>query len=368
MINKIIKDEIKDLELDFKSQVEALKGIVCDNPSSAILFDLVYIKYQDNNTKKFVVCKFKATNNFSNFMRLLKDVNVFYKNIVKRENIYLAVTPRTNLLNFIWLDDIKLENISDKQKEYMTLIETSDDNYQAWIQLNRLYNASEVQEAKKYLVEQLKADKAATAKIQPMRLPGFYSYKHEIPFYVKVTHKATKKLDISLVLKKIQKPTPTQDQTKPISTPKPKPKNNNSDTWKKYSYYKSQLNYVYKNFNPKDERDTIIEFVKSDSDNNKVDENVIDINYIYQLIIRDYKKNEIFDYLDKSRPDLTIKHKSTDDYFERTYLKALLFYKKFYPDQKLYQNHEINEILQNKPANKNVIEYLEEQIKCLKDI
>ena len=172
-----------------------------------------------------------------------------------------------------------------------------------------------------------------------MRLPGFYSYKHEITFYVKVTHKATKKLNISVILNKIQKSTPTQNQTKPI--PKPKPKNN-SDIWKKYSYYKSQLNYVYKNFNPEDERDTIIEFVKSDSDNNKVDENVIDINYIYQLVIRDYKKNEIFDYLDKSRPDLTIKHKSTDDYFERTYLKALLFYKKFYPDQKLYQNHEIN--------------------------
>ena len=70
-MNEILKDEIKDLELDFKNQVEALKGIVCDNPS-AVFYDLVYIKYQNNDTKKFVVCKFKATNNFSNFMRLLK--------------------------------------------------------------------------------------------------------------------------------------------------------------------------------------------------------------------------------------------------------------------------------------------------------
>jgi hypothetical protein len=359
-MNEILKDEIKDLELDFKNQVEALKGIVCDNPS-AVFYDLVYIKYQNNDTKKFVVCKFKATNNFSNFMRLLKDVNVFYKNIVKRENIYLAVTPKTEYLNFIWLDDIKLENISDKQKEYLTLIETSEGNYQAWIQLDKVYKENKVQEVKKYLVEQLKADKAATAKIQPMRLPGFYSYKHEIPFYVKVVNQAIEKLNVDVMLKKIQKSTLTSISRTQQAIPKPK---NNSDIWKQYSYYKTQLFYNYEDrfFDPLDERDMIIKFVKDDTDN-KVDENVIDINYIYQLVIRDYKKNEIFNYLDKSRPDLTIKHKNTDDYFERTYLKALLFYKKFYPELKLYENDQINEILQNKPANKNVIEFLKEQIK-----
>ena len=360
-MNNLIKEQISDLELDFKNQAEALKGIVCDNPS-AVFYDLVYIKYQDNDTKKMAVCKFKATENFNNFFRLLKRENVFYKNIVKRENIYLAVTPRTNLLNFIWLDDIKMENLSDEQKKYLTLIETSDNNYQAWIQLNRLYNAKEVQEAKKYLVEQLGADKAATAKIQPMRLPGFYSYKHKIPFYVKVTNIATKKLNASNILKKIN-----SSNNNISNKPKQPKSNNNNSNWKRYSYYKTKLFYYDKTFNPSDERDTIIEWVKQDNDY-EIDENIIDINYIYQLIIRDYKKNEIFDYLEKAREDLTTKHKNVKDYFERTYLKALLFYKKFYPDQKLYQNHEINEILQNKPANKNVIEYLEEQIKCLKDI
>jgi len=358
-LNNLIKEQINDLELDFKSQVEALKGIVCDNPS-AVFYDLVYIKYQENDTKKMAVCKFKATENFSNFMRMLKRENVFYKNIVKRENIYLAVTPRTNLLNFIWLDDIKMENLNDEQKEYMTLIETSDNNYQAWISLNRLYNTNEIQIIKRYLVEQLKADKAATAKIQPMRLPGFYSYKHEIPFYVKVVNQATKKLDISLILNKIQKPTQHQDQTKPISTPKKV--NINNSNWKRYSYYKTKLFYYDKIFDPLDERNVIIEFVKSSNDDYEIDENIVDINYIYQLVIRDYKKNEIFDYLDKSRPDLTIKHKSTDDYFERTYLKALLFYKKFYP-LKLYENSKINKILENKPIGKNVIEFLEQEIK-----
>jgi hypothetical protein len=358
-MNNLIKEEIKDLELNFKSQIEALENIIYNNPS-AIFFDLVFIKYQNNDTKKVNICKWKATENFSNFMRMLKRENVFYNNLVKQENIYLAVTPKTNLLNFIWLDDIKIENLSDEQKKYLTLIETSEGNYQAWISLNRLYDAKEVQEIKKYLVEQLKADKAATAKIQPMRLPGFYSYKHEIPFYVKVTNIATKKLNASNILKKINNN--NNISNKPQQKPQQNSKKNKSTNWKRYSYYKTKLFYSNKTFNPSDERDMIIEFVKQDNEDYEIDENIIDIHYIYQLIIRNYSKEKIYFYLEKSRPDLTIKHKSTDDYFNRTYLKALLFYKLFYPELKLYENNKINEILENKPIGKNVIEFLEEQI------
>ena len=359
-MNNLIKEEIKDLELDFKNQIKALKGIVYDNPS-AVFFDLVYIKYQENNTKKVNICKWKGSNSYTNFFRLLKRENVFYKNLVKQENIYLAVTPKTNLLNFIWLDDIKMENISEEQKKYLTLIETSENNYQAWIQLNKVYSASEVQEIKKYLVEKLKADKAATAKIQPMRLPGFYSYKHQFPYYVKVTNIATKKLNASNILKKINSSNNNISNNKPQTT---KNKNNsNSSNWKQYSYYKTKLFYSNKTFNPSDERDVIVEFVKQDNEDIEVDENIIDIHYIYQLIIRDYKKEEIFDYLEKSRLDLTIKHKSVEDYFERTYLKALLFYKLFYPKGlKLYENNKINEILKNKPIEQDVIEFLEQEI------
>jgi hypothetical protein len=307
------------------------------------------------------VCKWKATENFNNFIRVLKRENVFYKNLVKQENIYLAVTPKTKLLNFVWLDDIKLENISKEQKEYMTLIETSEGNYQAWIQLNKVYSAREVQEIKKYLVEQLGADKAATAKIQPMRLPGFYSYKHQFPHYVKVVNTATKKLNASNILKKIN----NNISNKPQQKPQPNSKKNKSTNWKRYSYYKTKLFYSNKKFNPLDERDAIIKFVKQDNEDIEVDENIIDIHYIYQLVIRGYGKEKIYFYLEKSRPDLTIKHKSTIDYFMRTYLKALLFYKKFYPELKLYENNKINEILENKPASQNMIEFLEQEIEKL---
>jgi hypothetical protein len=270
-------------------------------------------------------------------------------------------------LNFIWLDDIKMENISEEQKKYLTLIETSEGNYQAWISLNRLYDAKEVQEIKKYLVEKLKADKAATAKIQPMRLPGFYSYKHKIPFYVKVTNVATKKLNASNILKKINSSSNNNISNKPQQKPQQNKSKSNTNTWKRYSYYKTKLFYNYEDqfFDPLDERDMIIKFIKQDNEDIEVDENIIDIHYIYQLVIRNYSKEEIFDYLEKARKDLTTKHKSTIDYFMRTYLKALLFYKKFYPNKKLYENHEINKILQDKPASLSVIDFLEQEIEKL---
>ena len=53
-MNNLIKEQINDLELDFKNQTEALETIVFNNPS-AIFFDLVFIKYQNNDTKKVAV-------------------------------------------------------------------------------------------------------------------------------------------------------------------------------------------------------------------------------------------------------------------------------------------------------------------------
>ena len=72
------------------------------------------------------------------------------------------------------------------------------------------------------------------------------------------------------ILNKIQKPTQHQDQTKPISTPKKV--NINNSNWKRYSYYKTKLFYYDKIFDPLDERNVIIEFVKSSNDDYEIDE------------------------------------------------------------------------------------------------
>ena len=277
--------------------------------------------------------------------------NIFYKNLAKKENVYFAVTSKTKLLNFVWLDDIKLENISKEQMQFLTLIETSENNYQAWIRLDKLYPEQKVQAIKKYLVERLKADRAATAKIQPMRLPGFYSYKREIPFFVKVYKTATKELPGEKILSKIQK------NKKTIVIPKDEIK---TGDFLKYSYYKKKICADDILFNPDDERDAIIKWAEKEG--HEVDENIIDINYVYQLLIRGYKKSEIFNYLCKARSDIDEKHKAAD-YFERTYLKAQI-YRTLYPNNYLYQNREIQEILKENNGEK-VTEFLQKYLQNL---
>jgi hypothetical protein len=349
--------QIKELEYDAERELQALRNIVFDN-KSAIFYDLVLIRYLDNNnTKKFNVCKWNATKNLRNLMRMLFKNNVFYKNIAKKENVYFAVTSKTKLLNFIWLDDIKLENIDGKQLDFLTLIETSEGNYQAWIKLDKLYAEQKIQLIKKYLVEKLKADRAATAKIQPMRLPGFYSHKREIPFFVKTYRTAERELPGEKILAKISK-----ENKKTIIVNNSLPSRNEIKTgnFLKYSYYKRKIGEQDILFDPLDERDAIVRWAEKEG--HEVDENIIDINYVYQLLIRGYKKSEIFNYLCKVRNDIDIKHKAAN-YFERTYLKAQIF-RALHPDKFLYENRVISEILKENNGEK-VTEFLQKYLQKL---
>ena len=345
-----LTSELKEIEFDFENEVKTLDGIIFNNPS-AIFFDVVLIKYENNNTKKFTLTKWNATKNLRNLMRMFYKQNIFYKNLIKKENVYFAVTEKTRLLNFVWFDDVKLKNINEKQLPFLTLIETSPDNFQAWIKLDKLYTKTEIQQIKNYLITKLKADKAASAYIQPMRLPGFFSHKHQEQFYVKLFKTSDKALNGRKLLNKINNLTiNTKTETKQedfknkinISQNKNKNKNKN-DGWKKYSYYKKELMLDNTEFNPSDERDVIVAYAEQKFE--KVDKNIIDIMFVYQLLIRDYSESDIFLYLSNSREDLDEKHKASD-YFERTYLKALLFYKLFYEEgKKLYENRELNQYI-----------------------
>jgi len=344
MLNPIAQ-QIKEMEFDAENELKSLDGIIFNNPS-AVFYDVTLIKYtDDNDTKKISIAKWNATKNLRNLMRMFYKQNIFYKNLVKKENVYLAVTPRTKLLNFIWLDDVKLENVSESQLKYMTLVETSPQNFQAWIKLDKEYPENKIQEMKKYLISKLGADKAAAAKIQPMRLPGVYSYKHETPFYVKVYRTAEKELNGAKLLKKIN--TSNNDDKKTGFSGKKVmlTKTGSNGAWKKYSYYKRELEADDTSFDPVDERQAIVAYAESKGWN--IDENRIDIAYIYQLLIRNYSENDIFLYLQQARPDLGEKHQMSD-YFERTYLKAVLFKKLYYPGYKLYEHRLLNDYIEMK--------------------
>ena len=363
-MNETLKEQIRELEFDFEREIKALEGIVYNNPSK-VFFDLVLIKYdhKDNSTKRLDVCKWNASRGLRDLKRMLFKEKVFIKNIAEYENVYFAVTQKTKFLNFIWLDDLKLENISQKQLEYITLIETSPSNYQGWIKLDKLYSENRIQQMKHYLITQLKADKAAAAKIQPMRLPGFFSYKRIERHYVKVYRTATKVLDCRPLLKKLKK-----SNNNLVNISQNRVTSKVGGGWKKDSYYKKELKLSDTTFNPNDERDMIIKWAEKQQ--YVIDENIIDIMFIYQLLIRDYIKSDIFAYLAKSREDLYEKH-DAGDYFERTYLKALLFKKLFFPGKKLYENRDLNEYIEeqqkngNWDNNKKVIDNLRELISSI---
>ena len=349
MLNPIAQ-QIKEMEFDAENELKALQGIIYDNPS-AIFFDVVLIKYTtDNDTKKIAIAKWNATKNLRNLMRMFFKENIFYKNLIRHENVYFAVTPRTKLLNFIWLDDVKLENVSESQLQYMTLIETSPQNFQAWIPLDKEYSEDKIQEMKKYLILKLKADKAAAAKIQPARLPGFFSYKHDTPFFVRVHKVAEKELNGAKLLKKINtnnNDKKTEFNGKKVMLSKTTGSNG---AWKKYSYYKRELEADDTSFDPVDERQAIVAYAESKQW--PIDENRIDIAYIYQLLIRDYSENDIFLYLQQARPDLDDKHQA-GDYFERTLLKAELFKKLYYPMFKLYEHRLLDKYIEEQKENGN---------------
>jgi hypothetical protein len=188
-----------------------------------------------------------------------------------------------------------------------------------------------------------------------MRIPGFYSYKREIPFFVKTYRTAERELPGEKILSKI-----SRENKKTIVIPN---KDNEIKTgdFLKYSYYKRKTGEQDISFNPDDEREAIVRWAEKEG--HEIDENIIDINYVYQLLIRGYKKSEIFNYLCKARDDLDIKHKAAD-YFERTYLKAQIF-RALHPDKFLYENREIQEILRGNEGEK-VTEFLQKYLQDLK--
>ena len=346
--------EVKELENDFDSYIRALDGIVFNN-SAQVFFEVVFIKYlEDNNTKKMSVAVWNSEKNLRNFKRMLFKNKVFYRHVKDKENVYVAVTPKTRKINFIWLDDIKKENLTNEQLKYFTLIETSPNNYQAWVRLNDFYDVREVQVVKKYLIKQLGADPAASGIIQPMRLPGFYNYKpNAVGHLVKVYKEAEKKLPFLALLKKAKKQLEGKGDVivKTRGNVKSPEKMINPLTlWDKLEVELTKV------ISEKQGEKVVTEI--------KVDKNVVDQHYVFRLVKAGYSKSEILNYLKTVRPDIEHKHKFSD-YFERTYLKAKL-YALMNPDDFYYENRFIAELIrENCPADKKVIDFLREKVQNL---
>ena len=126
------------------------------------------------------------------------------------ENVYFSPYEYNTYTNIIWLDDININKLTDKQKEYITLIETSPNNYQGYIKLDKMINKQTYKKIIAYFVNILGVDKSSSDFIHLRRFSGCYSWKHYytkgIIHYIKQIN-TSKVLDTELLLKKINKVT-----------------------------------------------------------------------------------------------------------------------------------------------------------------
>jgi hypothetical protein len=193
----------KQIINEFFSDIREFKNkVLAKTPNK---YKLSYIKYENGGTKRF-------THERPFFGRNLDKVifnnKVYYKNRAKFENIYISLDEGESATNLLWLDDIKPQNFNAEQIKYMTLIETSPNNYQAYILLDKNINRAELLKLKKYFVKKYGADKASVDFTHLMRLPFFYSYKHATPHYIIITRWQEKLLNPDLILNKIKNDEP----------------------------------------------------------------------------------------------------------------------------------------------------------------
>jgi hypothetical protein len=151
-MNNNLTAEIQEMQAEIEKQIkENFEGILFNN-SNKMFFDLVLIKYDTKNTKKIAIAKWNSSKKLRDMIRMFFKNNVYFKNLIRKENVYFAITELTRKSNFLWLDDIKIKNVTEKQMKFLTLVETSPGNYQAWIRLDKAYRKDEIQAMKKYLI------------------------------------------------------------------------------------------------------------------------------------------------------------------------------------------------------------------------
>ncbi len=196
----------KQIINEFFSDVREFKKRVLAKTNNT--FKISFIKYIKNktgeniNTKRFTLQKSFYAKSID---KVIFNNKIYYKNREKFENIYISLNDTNTKTNLLWLDDIKLENFTATQLQYITLIETSENNYQGYIILDKELTKNELKQVKKYFCKNYNTDTASVDFTHLMRLPYFYSYKHNEPFYINVKQWQNKILNIQPILNKINK-------------------------------------------------------------------------------------------------------------------------------------------------------------------
>ena len=293
----------KELINEFFQDIRTFKKNVLEKTNNT--FKISFIKYiKDENNKNINTKRFTLQKSFygKNLDKVIFNNKIYFKNRNKFENIYISLDNTNEKTNLLWLDDIKLNNFTEKQLKYITLIETSPNNYQGYIILDKELSKDELKKVKLYFCNKYGTDRGSIDFTHLMRLPYFYSYKHETPFLVNVKQYQTEILPIQPILNKINK---LQTDNK-IQHKKVKKLNvNNIDTEILKQIYNEYLEKKLKDF----------------GEYNK-DYNVIDfrfLHYLYYFLnidIENIDLKNIFYNLDERKKG------HIDDYIERTIKKV----------------------------------------------
>ena len=194
----------KELINEFFQDIRTFKKKVLEKTNNTFKISFIkYIKNENNeniDTKRFTLQKSFYGKNLD---KVIFNNKIYFKNKNKFENIYISLDNTNKKTNLLWLDDVKLENFNKKQLKYMTLIETSPNNYQGYIILDKEITKDELKQVKLYFCNKYKTDRGSIDFLHLMRLPFFYSYKHQIPFFINVKQYQKEILPMQPILNKI---------------------------------------------------------------------------------------------------------------------------------------------------------------------
>jgi len=295
----------KEIINEFFHDIREFKKKVLEQTNNT--FKISFIKYiKDENTGKNIDTKrFTLKKSFigKNLDKVIFNNKIYFKNRGKHENIYISLDDTNKKTNLLWLDDIKLENFTEKQLKYITLIETSPNNYQGYIIVDKELTKDELKKVKLYFCNKYGTDRGSIDFTHLMRLPFFFSYKHTEPFYVNVRQYQQKILQIKPLLNKIK------------INEKPK----------KYIHTDNRIQYNNININESELKEIYNKYLKEMEEIylKRRDYNVIDyrfIHYLYYFLNLDIKNinwsNILFNLNKRKKGHI-------EDYIERTITKVI---------------------------------------------
>jgi len=305
----------KEIINEFFHDIREFKKKVLEQTNNT--FKISFIKYiKDKNTGKNIDTKrFTLKKSFigKNLDKVIFNNKIYFKNRIKHENIYISLDDTNKKTNLLWLDDIDINKLTNKQKEYITLIETSPNNYQGYIIMDKEVDKNTLKQIKKYFHKKYNTDIGSIDFTHLMRLPYFYSYKHEIPHYVVVKQYQKKILPTTPIIKQLK----TDNEIK----------QNNIQNNDKIHINTDKLSFFYDLYLKEKKKEKL-----------QIDYNVIDFRFLHFLHyftdtnIESVNLQNIFYNIEER------KRGHTDDYINRTKNKVY----NIYETDKNYKNFDYN--------------------------